>query len=58
MIENWDARLSLAMINLHKEFFNFQGELKSEYSDYTACPVCFSDKYQEYAVKDKFEYKK
>jgi 2-polyprenyl-3-methyl-5-hydroxy-6-metoxy-1,4-benzoquinol methylase len=58
MIENWDVRLNLAMINLHKEFFDAQGELKSKYSDYTACPVCFSDKCQEYAVKDKFAYKK
>lgn len=55
---NYSARLNLAMIKLHEQLFNAKGVLKSEFSDYITCPVCFRDKHQEYAIKDKFTYSK
>jgi len=50
------VRLNAALVSLHAELFDANGNLKPEFSQRTACPVCGSADSREYCIKDHFRY--
>lgn len=58
-MSDYGDRLRLALIKQHKFFFDYEKEeLRSEYADYIACPVCGSKESVEVFEKDWFHFSK
>lgn len=50
------VRLNAALVSLHSELFDANMNLKPNFFQSTACPVCGSDASREYCIKDHFRY--
>lgn len=53
---SWATRWRAALVSLHAKLFDANGNLKSEFSQRVACPVCGAKESREYCVKDQFRY--
>ncbi len=55
--KDWTTRWNTSLAALHARLFDFSGELKSEFSQQTFCPVCGFEGSRRYCMKDQFIYR-
>jgi hypothetical protein len=50
------ARLNAALVQLHGQLFDSNGQLRPQYCEYIDCPVCGSSHSNIYCIKDYFQH--
>lgn len=50
------ARLNAALVQLHGQLFDSNGQLRPQYCEYVDCPVCGSSHSNIYCIKDYFQH--